>query len=142
MINFDKKQALLSNWISIEAPECPDRSFLVRDMDTHLRVISANIVRYGQNQYIVFRCSYKVLWDSKSKKAYGKLQPEIFNLYISIRGRHAVEGRSLLADINKAIGLGDLDDTKLYKDLEFRVHVAFRGINTFKFNQIGRVLMT
>jgi hypothetical protein len=139
MINFDKKQALLSNWISIEVQENPDRYFLVHDMDIELTVLSARISGYGKDRYIVFRCSYKVLWDTASEKVYYKTQPEIFELWICLSGTHAVQGRKVLSKINSAIGLGELNDTKLYKDCKFKVHISNRSINNFHFNEIGRV---
>jgi len=135
MINFYKKQSLLSNWVNIEFD---GKNLLLPTGDYRITVQSSNAVRYGKNQYIVFNCSYKVLY--VNGKPYNTTQPELVQIYICIDGKHAVEGRKCLKTIEDSIGLGILDDTKLYKDTEFVLHVVLQEINTFTFNQIGAVL--
>jgi hypothetical protein len=135
MINFYKKQALLSNWINIQYNGL---DLLLPTGDYHITIQSSNIKRYGSNQYIIFNSSYKVLY--ANGKPYFHTQPELLSIYICIQGKHAVEGRKILKSIEDTIGLGILDDTKLYEDTEFNLRVALTSINTFKFNQIGAVL--
>lgn len=135
MINFNKKQALLSNWINIEHNGF---NLLLPDGDYRFAVLLSNTVRYGKNEFIKFNCSYKVLY--ANGKPFNRTQSEMVEIYICINGKHSVEGRTILKQIESSIGLGILNDTKLYKDTEFILQVAVRKINTFKFDQIGAVL--
>lgn len=128
MMNFAKKQTLLSNWVSLEYE---GMNLLFPDGDYKMTVISANAQRYGADQYIVFICSY--VWGDEK-------QPEVVEIYINIAGTHAVEGRKILKSIENSIGLGKLNDTKLYIDTEFTLRIKLREVNTFKFNQIEAVI--
>lgn len=132
MINFDKKQALLSNWISLTTPkEYGGVSVMMPDGEYPFTVLHSRLVRYGPTEYVKFRCSYKYN---------NSIQPELAEIYMCIVGKHAIEGRKCLKSIEDTIGLGVLDDTKLYEGTEFTLRVVNRKINTFRFNQIGAVL--